>query len=959
MEVLWVSLIISMLCSRSSAINMKKDNNSIIGDFYLLDKEMQLEICNIIKESNTSAQLTSQDQVQIKRDFCDHLESLNRPEVEQNLLLMDDERSSTSISVRQEPAPESTTPSSSITEILPIDTTLPDQSNSDQECSSALCTTMENDIPPSKVASPTTDLENVSFLDENITSSSMFFLEAQTTELIASSATELSMISSNWTDQSSTELPSVLNTKGFIMNSNTPMGPDLNYGDLELNALDSLETSGIDGSNDGNEGTEVVSPNFGSDYDIMSPIMATKVIFNRPCVKCSFRKNDETTQNSSSSLISVPHSQIQMIDEFSSEFQSNSDSVGKNNLTLDETILGMNYTITDINHLNDTIKDGNHLTSLENNFRVNDTIKAKETIRGFLQEIHVLPPNIKDAFPKSSTSATYSKSKPSSSYKPLQLTPSPSLSSELESLHDFALRGSNTSESSEITYNTPSSITNDFSLGSAFPTVKSSRQYFLRSSVTTTYDPLSVTKSQIHVCGSPKSHSYPSIHSTTYPNSSTRPSCNPLKLIVDPKLPRASRRRTKILSSLGNLHSYAGFFKTDQRNNVRLFFWFFCNRKWKNIPLIVWLQGEPGHSSLHGLFQEHGPYYLEHTMEGVNMKLRQFSWTKEYSVLYLDHCVGCGFSSANENSASTHSYVNIANNIYEALSQFFRIWYEMLPNDLYLAGSYAGAKFIPVIAHTIHTRNEIGFCTRRMNLKGLIIGGPYMDSTTMVNYNDFLLANGIIDEVNHKNMIPNQYHAQELIRAGKYRDAIDFLNFHVYCLISEAGYEIYKDVRFLRDDPYSDMQNVVRSAQFKKMICLDKMNFEIKSDVLTEEIMPPMDNLLIPGLLSHYKILYYNGQFDLMAPYMLTSKALSELEWESVDEFFMTGMVKWCPTKDRNSCPKGYYRNYQNLTHVMVRNAGHSVGATNSEDLFYLLKWFVEGKFQRYGDNDDEWHENL
>jgi len=56
-------------------------------------------------------------------------------------------------------------------------------------------------------------------------------------------------------------------------------------------------------------------------------------------------------------------------------------------------------------------------------------------------------------------------------------------------------------------------------------------------------------------------------------------------------------------------------------------------------PVVIWLQGGPGGSSLFGLFAENGPFNVD-----KNMKLvyRDFSWTNHLNVLYFDNPVGTG-----------------------------------------------------------------------------------------------------------------------------------------------------------------------------------------------------------------------------------------------------------------------------------------------------------------------------
>ncbi|KAI1295964.1 hypothetical protein EDD11_007684 [Mortierella claussenii] len=97
------------------------------------------------------------------------------------------------------------------------------------------------------------------------------------------------------------------------------------------------------------------------------------------------------------------------------------------------------------------------------------------------------------------------------------------------------------------------------------------------------------------------------------------------------------------------IDSFAGHFpiRTWQQEGLHgdtsAFYWYFpaIKPKVENPPLIIWLQGGPGSSSLIGLFFENGPIRVN---ENMKLERKPDTWADEYSILYIDQPVGTGYS---------------------------------------------------------------------------------------------------------------------------------------------------------------------------------------------------------------------------------------------------------------------------------------------------------------------------
>lgn len=84
--------------------------------------------------------------------------------------------------------------------------------------------------------------------------------------------------------------------------------------------------------------------------------------------------------------------------------------------------------------------------------------------------------------------------------------------------------------------------------------------------------------------------------------------------------------------------SYAGYLTVNVTYNSNLFFWYFkAKLNPESAPLVLWLQGGPGASSLFGLFTENGPFSVSKKLKLVK---RQYSWHLNHHLIYMDNPVG-------------------------------------------------------------------------------------------------------------------------------------------------------------------------------------------------------------------------------------------------------------------------------------------------------------------------------
>ena len=169
-----------------------------------------------------------------------------------------------------------------------------------------------------------------------------------------------------------------------------------------------------------------------------------------------------------------------------------------------------------------------------------------------------------------------------------------------------------------------------------------------------------------------------------------------------------------------NFKMYSGYIQVNETHNKNLFYWFVeSQRDPANDPVVLWLQGGPGGSSLYALFVEHGPFRVD--TDGETLYAFNQSWNKYANVLYVESPVHVGFSYSDtqKDVISTDQIVASENYV------FIRKWLELFPefrsNEFYLSGeSYAG-HYVPTLAREIVKRDV----NKQINMRGFLVGSPY------------------------------------------------------------------------------------------------------------------------------------------------------------------------------------------------------------------------------------------
>ncbi|KAF9620895.1 hypothetical protein IFM89_015292 [Coptis chinensis] len=187
------------------------------------------------------------------------------------------------------------------------------------------------------------------------------------------------------------------------------------------------------------------------------------------------------------------------------------------------------------------------------------------------------------------------------------------------------------------------------------------------------------------------------------------------------------------------ISQFSGYVTVNQDHGRALFYWFFeAQSEPSNKPLLLWLNGGPGCSSIgYGAAVELGPLRVKRKAYGL--EFNDFAWNKEANLLFVESPVGVGFSYTNTSSDLTKlDDAFVAEDAYNFLVNWLKRFPQYKAHDFYISGeSYAG-HYVPQLAELVYDRNKDRNKYPYINLKGFIVGNPetedYYDSTGLLEY---------------------------------------------------------------------------------------------------------------------------------------------------------------------------------------------------------------------------------
>eukprot|EP01090_Pellita_catalonica_P021974 TRINITY_DN8373_c0_g2_i1.p1 TRINITY_DN8373_c0_g2~~TRINITY_DN8373_c0_g2_i1.p1 ORF type:complete len:478 (-),score=46.60 TRINITY_DN8373_c0_g2_i1:69-1502(-) len=169
---------------------------------------------------------------------------------------------------------------------------------------------------------------------------------------------------------------------------------------------------------------------------------------------------------------------------------------------------------------------------------------------------------------------------------------------------------------------------------------------------------------------------------------------------------------------------YAGYKTVDEEHGRALFYWFAESQSTPEFdPVVLWLTGGPGCSSLIAFLSENGPF--RPNIGGETLRKDPYSWNQKANVIWLESPAGVGFSYSND---SSDYHVGDNRTKYDTL-KFLQLFFEEFPqfkdNGFWVTGESYGGHYVPEITQLVYESNKALPSNKQINIKGMMVGNAW------------------------------------------------------------------------------------------------------------------------------------------------------------------------------------------------------------------------------------------
>eukprot|EP01135_Chromosphaera_perkinsii_P010234 Nk52_evm7s2062 gene=Nk52_evmTU7s2062 len=433
---------------------------------------------------------------------------------------------------------------------------------------------------------------------------------------------------------------------------------------------------------------------------------------------------------------------------------------------------------------------------------------------------------------------------------------------------------------------------------------------------------------------------------------------------------------------------FAGHLNVEESTGRNLFYWFVESQSSPETdPLVIWLSGGPGCSSLGAKLTENGPWFPN--PDGKTLRINEGSWNKKANVIFLDSPSGVGFSYSDDHSDYKVGDDRTAEDTWKFLQKFLEKYTHLSNRRFFITGESYGGHYVPNLAlHILKHNEQLKKGEIFINLEGFLLGNPWTDAKIDNEGSAFFWwTHSIMSTETYHNM----FHACNFSHIGPLsvdvvkEKKLDDNSMKGTCddYVAEATKEIGEINLYdiFVDTCIPGQSTAARLFEHMKHLPLSKRHFA--AELLAKEYDPCLEKetatyLNLPEVQAaiHAKVQKWNqcnvnkewvySREDLLASMLPVYKQLLEYEKKTKLRMLVysgdvdgvcptTGTKMWLhklglpvakPWRPWHVSKEvaGYVVEYEGLTFATVRDAGHMVPTTQPKRAYELLERFIHRK---------------
>ncbi|ANB15985.1 carboxypeptidase C PRC1 [Sugiyamaella lignohabitans] len=404
-------------------------------------------------------------------------------------------------------------------------------------------------------------------------------------------------------------------------------------------------------------------------------------------------------------------------------------------------------------------------------------------------------------------------------------------------------------------------------------------------------------------------------------------------------------------SSLGwdpTIVQFAGYIDVDEGHNS-LFYWFFESRNEPaNDPVILFLNGGPGCSSMKALWLNF-PGVIQ---ANLSHTYNPYSWNANASILYLDNPAGTGLSTVGRDVNNT---ADMSRQVYEFLNIFFDSFPAYRELEVHVVALSDAGYYAPDIAVEILSHDE-----KLFNLASIAIGNGLVNAQLQYQYIQPMVcgAGGISPVLSPETCADMDLDTPLCVeqisdcntQGYGCSEALDFCNQVTFNKIGNNLFNLEQPCDNITSECYPGDTYYVQYMNLPVVMTTvgsKKTNFTACNATIAQDFADSGSQLTVSSrnlttiLEEGVPVLIFSGDLDGTYNWLGTRAVSKTLKWSGHDEFISSNATDL----ELDKTVIGQATNYENLSFVRIFQAGHLTSYDKPKETLKILNTWMAGDY--------------